>query len=300
MPFLSPEMTSDAECFNYTRQLLREWLPRVIEGKYKLHVPNRVGHMQAIPQMTFHSTPELFLQISGVTTFEFPSQKFEVGPGHICLVPRGMPHKEKVRPLRGPFYNLVFDFGGEVLFYHLACERITGKPWGFSRNFICGLNMPYLSEQLSHVEEWWLRGTTVGKQAAQSAMTQYLYIILQALENPPSTSSEQTFKIMHLHGMLRQNICNPQLSVNWISHNMHTNPDYISRLFRKATGQTLGNYILRQRLAHARQLLETSTLNVAEIGQMVGYENPTYFSRLFRHFHKLTPREYRSQHIRNL
>ena len=43
----------------------------------------------------------------------------------------------------------------------------------------------------------------------------------------------------------------------------------------------------------ARELLSASSYNVSEIAAMVGYDNPLYFSRLFKKTAGISPREYR-------
>lgn len=53
-------------------------------------------------------------------------------------------------------------------------------------------------------------------------------------------------------------------------------------VFREATGQSPKRYQTSIRMNEARMLLESTDYPVAEIADMVGYDNPLYFSRLFR------------------
>lgn len=52
-------------------------------------------------------------------------------------------------------------------------------------------------------------------------------------------------------------------------------------------------YILMNRINNAVSLLETTDYNVNEISTIVGYENPLYFSRLFKKQKGVSPTEYR-------
>lgn len=52
-------------------------------------------------------------------------------------------------------------------------------------------------------------------------------------------------------------------------------------------------YILSIRITNAQVLLETTTYTVTEIGRIVGYENPLYFSRIFHKQKGFSPSEYR-------
>ncbi len=66
------------------------------------------------------------------------------------------------------------------------------------------------------------------------------------------------------------------------------------RRFKDATGETPMHYLQRIRLETAKQLLTTSTLGVDQIGFRVGYEDASYFSRLFKQKLNITPGEYRA------
>ncbi|MBI4978646.1 MAG: AraC family transcriptional regulator [Spirochaetes bacterium] len=66
--------------------------------------------------------------------------------------------------------------------------------------------------------------------------------------------------------------------------------------FRAATGRTPLQYLIDLRLNESRTILETTTIPVAELAQMIGFTDPYYFSRLFRNKTGLTPRTYRARH----
>lgn len=65
------------------------------------------------------------------------------------------------------------------------------------------------------------------------------------------------------------------------------------RRFKEATGDTPMQYLQKVRLATAKQLLASDVLGVDQIGYRVGYEDRSYFSRLFRQKINMTPGEYR-------
>lgn len=72
------------------------------------------------------------------------------------------------------------------------------------------------------------------------------------------------------------------------------NPDYLARLFKKETGMSLGEYLLRKRIKKARELLTKTDLPVNTIAMKVGYMNFAYFTKLFREESGITPTEYRN------
>lgn len=65
--------------------------------------------------------------------------------------------------------------------------------------------------------------------------------------------------------------------------------------FTKHVGTSPRQYIINIRMTTARELLSNPHFQISEVAQLVGYENPLYFSRLFKKIWGLSPREYRNQ-----
>ena len=75
--------------------------------------------------------------------------------------------------------------------------------------------------------------------------------------------------------------------------------DYLRRRFRRATGQTLTEYLTALRLNHARMLIEQNedaSMSVREIALLSGFYDAAYFSRVFRRETGLSPRGYLKAH----
>ncbi len=71
---------------------------------------------------------------------------------------------------------------------------------------------------------------------------------------------------------------------------------YFIRHFREYTGVTPMQYILSTRIHNARELLVTTSYSITEIAQLVGYDNPFYFSRLFHKQNGMSPSAFRRKH----
>ena len=74
---------------------------------------------------------------------------------------------------------------------------------------------------------------------------------------------------------------------------VYLNPDYLTKLFRKQMGVTLGEYILQKRLALAKQLLLNTNLSILDISERVGITDASYFIRTFKKQIGVTPQQYR-------
>lgn len=64
-------------------------------------------------------------------------------------------------------------------------------------------------------------------------------------------------------------------------------------MFKKETGSSLGSYIIERRMEKAKALLAEGKLTVSEVAFAVGYDNFTYFSRLFKNKVGVMPKEYK-------
>jgi transcriptional regulator GlxA family with amidase domain len=69
----------------------------------------------------------------------------------------------------------------------------------------------------------------------------------------------------------------------------------LNRRFRSATQRTPIEYLHLLRIEAAKRLLEATSLTVDEITARIGYEDPRSFSRLFRTYAGLPPRDYRKR-----
>jgi two-component system response regulator YesN len=83
-------------------------------------------------------------------------------------------------------------------------------------------------------------------------------------------------------GFIRQNYDNPDLSVTMIADNIHLTPTYICHLFKDTLGVTIGEYITRQRINKAKDLLRAGTYKVKDLARLVGYRSGSYFSYAFK------------------
>jgi AraC-like DNA-binding protein len=80
-----------------------------------------------------------------------------------------------------------------------------------------------------------------------------------------------------------------------ISQRLHYDPSWLSREIKRETGKTYTRLVQEKRLAQAAFLLKNTDRNVADIAIAVGYENVSYFHRLFAKYYGRSPRNYRLQ-----
>ncbi len=70
---------------------------------------------------------------------------------------------------------------------------------------------------------------------------------------------------------------------------------YFSHLFKEEVGYSFVTYLNKLRINKAKQLLLENKLNIAQVGYNVGYNDPNYFTRVFKEHEKMTPSKYRKK-----
>lgn len=78
-----------------------------------------------------------------------------------------------------------------------------------------------------------------------------------------------------------------------IGGQFYYNTIYLTRKFKKIYGKSIGGYLLEKRIERAKELLEDSELGVSQVAIEVGYDNFSYFSRLFKKKTGYAPKDYR-------
>ena len=78
-----------------------------------------------------------------------------------------------------------------------------------------------------------------------------------------------------------------------ISNELHVNPTYFSALFSQEMGRPFTDYILELRISKAKDLLRNTHIDIVDISGASGFENQSYFTKIFRKRTGQTPRQYR-------
>ncbi|CAG7598583.1 HTH-type transcriptional activator RhaR [Paenibacillus solanacearum] len=71
---------------------------------------------------------------------------------------------------------------------------------------------------------------------------------------------------------------------------------HFARLFKKSTGFTVMEYVMKFRLTQAKKLLSTTRLPISDVAESTGFQDQSYFTKLFKRYEKITPRRYRDAH----
>lgn len=90
---------------------------------------------------------------------------------------------------------------------------------------------------------------------------------------------------------------NTKISIDDYAESLHISTNWFIHNFKQYAGMSPAQYILSLRMVNAQSLLERTTYNIKEISEIVGYENPLYFSRVFKKEIGKSPAQYRKEMI---
>ncbi len=120
------------------------------------------------------------------------------------------------------------------------------------------------------------------------------------LVHPDGVAVEDTdSRIDQILRFINSNLDKP-LSVNDLAAQFHLNPTHFIRYFKEKTGQTPASYIRIRRLETAKRLLESTDMYVSQIIETIGFSDESQFSKQFKKYYALSPRNYRSYFRKNL
>ncbi len=74
---------------------------------------------------------------------------------------------------------------------------------------------------------------------------------------------------------------------------VHLSEFYLSKLFKRKTGENFSDYVISVKMKKAAQLLREIDYKTYEVGHMVGYDSPKTFSRAFKNYFGKSPKEFR-------
>lgn len=127
----------------------------------------------------------------------------------------------------------------------------------------------------------------------QAQVTELLYLLIRALpanqvsddyQNLPTKQADQAALVAAAAYYLRAHY-QEDLTLGRLAETLHVSAAYLSRTFKAVRGTSPITYLTTLRLRQAQTLLQAGQLSVSEVAHSVGYQDPYYFSKLFkRHF----------------
>ena len=104
-----------------------------------------------------------------------------------------------------------------------------------------------------------------------------------------------------IHGItryMREHLAE-EISLSVLADEFHLNPQYISQLFKSEIGVGFLAYLTNIRMEHAKKLLLSTSLSIAEVSEQSGYGDYRVFTKVFKKSEGVTPSQYRRDFLEN-
>ena len=125
---------------------------------------------------------------------------------------------------------------------------------------------------------------------------QQIDALLPYLDTVGQTSRTKANAVIeHCLDEIHRHYTEKDFSLNRLADQMQLNPNYLSTRFKKETGTGFVRYVNGLRIRRAQELLRDMRYRTNEVADLVGFENPRYFTRIFKELTGVAPSEYRNR-----
>ena len=145
---------------------------------------------------------------------------------------------------------------------------------------------------------WTLLNSVTNKRSINQTTMGLLILQLMNFTDRLSYSKSENELVVKVLSYIEEHYTDGSLQE--LSKELHYNFAWLSREIKRQTGKTYKQLLQEKRMSQAGYLLRNTDLNIDEIALKIGYENISYFHRLFNSCYGKTPREYRKSTEFNL
>lgn len=228
---------------------------------------------------------QLLYIASGKATFTFQGEAAEVPAGNMVVYEPHMPQQ----------YAYYLEDRPEVYWLHFTGKDAAGllEEAGFTNSQVLytGISSKYQELFLSIIRELQLPRPCSDELSALSI--RQLLLLLKRLKMEGNCRNTEIKKEMeeaihYFHENFSKNI-----EIDTFAKKLHMSTCWFIRSFKQYAGMPPRQYITSIRINKAKELLESTDYTVSGIGAIVGYDNPLYFSRIFKKQAGISPAQYR-------
>lgn len=252
-------------------------------GTYRLYTRKKLPTWRPRGRRDF----QLIYVASGKAHFHFGDEERIVTAGHIVLY----------RPKEPQKYEYYGKDQTQVFWVHFTGNDVTNilRSYGITDNkkvFYCGSSLDNQNLFRKMINE-----LQMSKENYAEMLEMYLRQIFITMQRAfigtiKKEKARVVDKIEKATVYFNENY-SQEINIDEYAEQMHVSVSWFIRNFRESTGLTPMQYILSKRIYNAEILLQDPSYNVSEISRVVGYDNPLYFSRIFKKAKGLSPSEYR-------
>ena len=292
-----------------------EWLKNIISlPEINMNMKFFGGHQQSVPlgwknEREAHFAFEIMIILDGVQQTKFDGCSFNCYQDDIILIPPGMPHENScISPTGMHYFCVHFDIDDpeiQLNILMLCSVKLNKNNDSFPK--IKSVLQKYIT--LIETNTFSLREKLMTeKLLIELMLSLYDYTLL---EQNIATLSDNSSLILakSIADTIQQNFRtftkqpikeNQQLlSMHEIAYALNISESTMLKVFRKVYSISPKNYLDQLRYNELKFLLHQPNLPISEIAETIGYQNLSHFSRQFKQWSNLSPKEYRIHFQKN-
>ncbi len=141
--------------------------------------------------------------------------------------------------------------------------------------------------------------------AASGQRDRFQKLAAQLLQDALEMKQENLGFFGHSHVISRaeeyvkENFCDPNISLISVAKHVGMSAAHLSTVFSQTVGKTFISYLTSLRVEKAKELLSQTDFKLSAIAMEIGYNEPNYFSHVFKKNEGITPKEYRGKFQRS-
>ena len=277
--------TNNAYLNNSTLDIKDKSKPLIVTscGTYHLYTRPKLPTWRPRGRLDF----QLLYIASGKAHFHFDGKEQIVTAGHMILY----------RPKEPQKYEYYGEDQTEVYWVHFTGGNVTNilRSYGIPDNqrvFFCGSGLEYQTLFRNMIYELQMCKANF-EEMLEMSLRQILIALQRCFISSLKTENSHVVEEIDKATVYFNEHYNENISIDEYAENNHFSVSWFIRNFKQHTGFTPMQYILAQRIYNAEILLQNPSHNLTEIASMIGYDNPLYFSRIFKKAKGISPSEYR-------
>jgi AraC family transcriptional regulator len=221
----------------------------------------------------------------------------QIGPGHIFVTRSRTPYEVRFRSR--PSEEL------EIIQVHIAVDQFLkalDAVYTVEADQVEVLDFFGRDEALAHlcfVCAEMLAARTPGKSRRIGTLTELFAVYLAekytgpAAEEPIFHGGLPIRQLRKVEDYVREHLAE-EVPVEKMAGLVELSPFHFSRVFKESTGMTPMQFVTRERITRAQQLIRETSCSLIETALEVGYSNPSHFAKVFRKVAGVTPTEFRN------
>lgn len=236
---------------------------------------------------------EIIYLLSGKGEHMIGKHRYFTDAGDLLVINAGVLHEERARGAETLKFcccavtNLKFK--GKKEGELVGREQLPVISVGKQKEVLLGL---FQMIQRESYEENFFKGITCSLLASVIVLKTF-----ELISNSQCKGIDQTKEHWLVEKVQEYLDCNYQnkITLQNMADFAAVSPWYLDRIFKKYTGASPTQYLIHRKLGYAQSLFTDTEESIAKIAEKIGYDNPSYFSQLFKKKFGMTPGEYRKK-----